>query len=254
MLTAMIVTRRLDEEFVNLQRQGQLGLFASCRGQEAAQVGAASALRPTDWLFPQYRELGAFVVRRIPPEAIAMMWRGVCHGGMDLLEYCSAPISIPVGTHALHAVGYAMGISLDGDDGVAAAFIGDGSLSEGDVHEALNMAGVFQAPCIFFVQNNQWAISVPASKQTRAATIAQKALAYGMPAVRCDGNDVLACSEAMIEAVLRARSGDGPTLIEAVTYRAGPILPPTIQVDIGVRRSCNSGKNLILSSGTTLTL
>ncbi len=219
MLRAMIVTRRLDTEFVNLQRQGQLALFPSCQGQEAAQVGTTSALRSTDWLFPQYRELGAFVVREIPPEAIGLMWRGALHGGVDMVESCCAPMSIPIGTHALHAVGYAMGAQLDGDDTVGVAFIGDGAMSEGDVHEALNIAAVFNAPCIFVVQNNQWAISVPTNQQMRSRTIAQRASAYAMTGVRCDGNDVLASYLAMQDAIERARSGGGPTLIEAVTYR-----------------------------------
>jgi 2-oxoisovalerate dehydrogenase E1 component alpha subunit len=221
MLTAMRVARRLDAEFVNLQRQGQLALYPSCLGQEGAQVGAATALRSTDWLFPQYRELGALLVRGIPPEALGQMWRGACYGGVDVTDYCVAPVNISIGTHALHAAGYAMGIHLDGDDDVAVAFIGDGSMSEGDVHEALNMAAVFRTPCIFFVQNNQWAISVPAQHQTHSETIAQKAFGYGMPGIRCDGNDVLACFVAMGEAVERARTGGGPTLIEAVTYRMG---------------------------------
>jgi 2-oxoisovalerate dehydrogenase E1 component alpha subunit len=221
MLTEMIVTRRLDEEFVNLQRQGQLALFPPCRGQEAAQVGTTSALRASDWLFPQYRELGAFVVRGIDPVGLAQLWRGNCHGGTGFVEKCCAPLSIPIGTHALHAVGLAMGAQRDGDGSVAVAFIGDGATSEGDVHEALNMAAVFDAPCIFVVQNNQWAISVPFTAQTRAASIAQKAVAYGMPGVRCDGNDILACFAVMAAAVDRAREGGGPTLIEAVTYRMG---------------------------------
>jgi 2-oxoisovalerate dehydrogenase E1 component alpha subunit len=221
MLTTMIVTRRLDTEFVNLQRQGQLALFPSCLGQEAAQIGVSFALRPTDWLFPQYRELGVFVSRGIDPEGIGLMWRGVYHGGRGMLEKCCAPLCIPIGSQALHAAGYALGIGLDGGDSVAVGFLGDGSLSEGDVHEALNMAAVFDAPCVFVVQNNQWAISVPLSAQTRSATLAQKAVAYGMPGVRCDGNDVLASWTVMTEAVERARRGEGPTLVELVTYRMG---------------------------------
>jgi pyruvate dehydrogenase E1 component alpha subunit len=221
MLTAMVVTRRLDREFVNLQRQGQLALFPSCLGQEAAQVGTTSALRDDDWLVPQYRELGAFVVRGVPPEGLGHMWRGTCHGGFGMVERNVAPHSIPIGTHALHAVGLAMGAQRDEDGSIAVAFIGDGATSEGDVHEAFNMAAVFEAPCIFVVQNNQWAISVPFINQTRSATIAKKADAYGMPGVRCDGNDVLACWSVMREAATRARDGLGPTLIEAVTYRMG---------------------------------
>jgi TPP-dependent pyruvate/acetoin dehydrogenase alpha subunit len=214
----MVVTRELDEEFVNLQRQGQLALFPSCRGQEAAQVGCAAALRDSDWLFPQYRELGSFVVRGIEPEGIGLMWRGTWHGGLGFLERAVAPMSIPVGTHALHAVGAALASMLLGDDGVAVAFVGDGATSVGDVHEALNMAAVQQAPCLFYVQNNQWAISVPLEDQMRAPSIAHRAIGYGMPGVRVDGNDVLACLSVVAEAAQRARDGGGPTLIEAVTY------------------------------------
>ncbi|MCU1494080.1 MAG: pyruvate dehydrogenase component, alpha subunit [Acidimicrobiaceae bacterium] len=221
MLTAMTVTRRLDGEFVNLQRQGQLALYPSCLGQEAAQVGITSATRDNDWLFPQYRELGAFVVRGVDPAGIGHMWRGMAHGGTGLIEKCCAPITIPIGTHAPHAVGYALGAKFDGVDTVAVTFIGDGATSEGDVHEALNMAAVFQVPCIFVVQNNHWAISVPLSAQTRVTDIASKAAGYGMAGVRCDGNDVLACRVVMRDALLRAREGRGPTLIEAVTYRMG---------------------------------
>ncbi len=215
----MVVTRALDQEFINLQRQGELALFPSCRGQEAAQVGSAFALDATDWLFPQYRELGAFVARGIDPVGIAELWRGVRHGGRGLLERNVAPISIPIGTHALHAVGMAMGATLDGDRSVSVAYVGDGATSEGDVHEAMNFAGVYAAPCIFFIQNNQWAISVPVSAQTKAPSLAHKAVGYGIPGVRVDGNDVLACVAVTRAAAERARAGDGPTLIEAVTYR-----------------------------------
>jgi pyruvate dehydrogenase E1 component alpha subunit len=218
----MVVTRELDTEFVNLQRQGELALFASCRGQEAAQVGAAACLRKTDWLFPQYRELGVFMVRGIPPGHVGAAWRGTWHGGLEFTKKCCAPISVPVGTHALHAVGAAMAAQRLGEDSVTVAFVGDGATSEGDVHEALNFAAVFEAPCVFYVQNNQWAISVPVDKQTAAPSIAHKAIGYGMPGIRVDGNDVLACYAVTAKAAARARVGEGPTLIEAVTYRLGP--------------------------------
>jgi 2-oxoisovalerate dehydrogenase E1 component alpha subunit len=218
----MIATRELDQEFVNLQRQGQLALFPSCRGQEAAQVGCAAALRDTDWLFPQYRELGAFLVRGIDPGGIGLAWRGTWNGGLGFVERCVAPISIAIGTHALHAVGAAMASTWLGDGGVTVAFIGDGATSEGDVHEAFNLAAVKDAPCIFFVQNNGWAISTPPSEQCRAPSLAHKAIGYGMPGIRVDGNDVAACFLVVAEAAARARRGEGPTLIEAVTYRMGP--------------------------------
>ena len=218
----MVVTRELDIEFVNLQRQGELALFASCRGQEAAQIGAAACLRKTDWVFPQYREIGAFLIRGITPAQMGAVWRGKWHGGLGFTEKCCAPIAIPIGTHGLHAVGAAMAAQRLGEDSVTVAFLGDGATSEGDAHEALNLAAVYQAPCVFFVQNNQWAISVPVSHQMAAPSIAHRAIGYGMPGIRVDGNDVLACFAVMAEAAQRAREGGGPTLIEAITYRLGP--------------------------------
>jgi 2-oxoisovalerate dehydrogenase E1 component alpha subunit len=218
----MVVTRELDIEFINLQRQGELALYASCRGQEAAQIGAAACLRKTDWLFPQYREIGAFLIRGITPAQMGAVWRGTAHGGLGFTAKCCAPISIPIGTQQLHAVGAAMAAQRLGEDSVTVAFIGDGATSEGDVHEALNLASVFAVPCVFYVQNNQWAISVPVQDQVAGPSIAHRAAAYGMPGVRVDGNDVLACYAVMAEAAARARSGGGPTLIEAVTYRMGP--------------------------------
>lgn len=219
---SMVVTRELDTEFVNLQRQGELALFASCRGQEAAQIGAAASLRKTDWLFPQYREIGAFLVRGITPAQMSAVWRGKWHGGLGFTEKCVAPISIQIGTHGLHAVGAAMAAQRLGEDSVTVAFVGDGATSEGDAHEAMNTAAVFKAPCVFYVQNNQWAISVPVSHQMAGPSIAHRAIGYGMPGIRVDGNDVLACFAVTAEAAKRARDGGGPTLIEAVTYRMGP--------------------------------
>lgn len=218
----MVATRGLDEELVNLQRQGELALFASCRGQEAAQVGCAAALRDSDWIFPQYRELGAFLVRGIDPVGVGLMWRGAWNGGLGFLERNVAPISIAIGSHTLHAVGAAMASRWLDDEGVTVCFLGDGATSEGDAHEALNLAAVQHAPCVFFVQNNGWAISTPFSDQCRAATLADKAIGYGMPGVRVDGNDVAACHLVVAAAAARARAGAGPTLIEAVTYRMGP--------------------------------
>ena len=218
----MVVTRGLDSEFINLQRQGELALFASCRGQEAAQIGAAACLRKTDWLFPQYREIGAFLLRGITPAQMGAVWRGKWHGGLGFTERCCAPISIPIGTHGLHAVGAAMGAQRLGEDSVTLAFLGDGATSEGDAHEALNFAAVFNAPCVFFIQNNGWAISVPVSHQMAAPSIAHRAIGYGMPGIRVDGNDVLACYAVVADAAKRAREGGGPTLIEAITYRMGP--------------------------------
>src|ERR1700687_1148409 len=219
---SMVVTRDLDTEFVNLQRQGELALYASCRGQEAAQVGAPACLRKTDWLFPQYRELGVFLVRGITPWQMGAVWRGTWHGGLEFTKRCCAPIAIPIATHGLHAVVAAIGGQRLGEDSVTVAFLGDGATSEGDAHEAMNLAAVVKAPCVFYVQNNQWAISVPVSRQLAAPSIAHRASGYGMPGIRVDGNDVLACYAVMAEAAERARKGGGPTLIEAVTYRLGP--------------------------------
>jgi 2-oxoisovalerate dehydrogenase E1 component alpha subunit len=218
----MVVTRDLDGELVNLQRQGELALYASCRGQEAAQIGATACLRKTDWLFPQYRELGVFLVRGIAPRQMAAVWRGTWHGGLDFTKKCCAPIAIPIGTHGLHAVGAAMAAQRLGEDTLTVAYLGDGATSTGDAHEALNLAAVTKAPCVFLVQNNHWAISVPVSRQLAAPSIAHRAIGYGMPGIRVDGNDVLACYAVTAEAAARAREGGGPTLIEAVTYRLGP--------------------------------
>jgi pyruvate dehydrogenase E1 component alpha subunit len=218
----MVVTRELDAEFINLQRQGEMALVASCRGQEAAQIGSAACLRKTDWLFPQYREFGVFLVRGIAPGKIGAVWRGTWHGGLEFTRKHCAPIAIPIGTHGLHAVGAAMAAQRLGEDSVTVAYLGDGATSEGDAHEALNLASVFAAPCIFFVQNNHWAISVPVSRQQAGPSIAHRAIGYGMPGIRVDGNDPLACYVVTAEAAQRARAGGGPTLIEAVTYRMGP--------------------------------
>ena len=220
---SMVVTRELDTEFVNLQRQGELALFASCRGQEAAQIGAAACLRKTDWLFPQYREIGAFLLRGITPAQMGAVWRGKWHGGLGFTEKCVAPISIQIGTHGLHAVGAAMAAQRLGEDSVTVAFLGDGATSEGDAHEALNFAAVFKAPCVFFVQNNQWAISVPVSSQHGR----RRRSRTGPSATACpaSGSTATTCWPAIAvtaEAAKRARDGGGPTLIEAVTYRMGP--------------------------------
>jgi 2-oxoisovalerate dehydrogenase E1 component alpha subunit len=218
----MVVTRDLDTEFINLQRQGEMALVASCRGQEAAQIGSAACLRKSDWLFPQYREQGVFLLRGITPAKIGAAWRGTWHGGLEFTRKHCAPIAIPIGTHGLHAVGAAMAARLLGEDSVTVAYLGDGATSTGDAHEALNLASVFAAPCLFFVQNNHWAISVPVSRQLAGPSIAHRAIGYGMPGIRVDGNDVLACYVVTAEAAERARAGGGPTLIEAITYRMGP--------------------------------
>jgi 2-oxoisovalerate dehydrogenase E1 component alpha subunit len=215
----MVMARRIDTEAIALQRQGQLGVYASLRGQEAAQVGSASALEERDWIFPAYREGGAVLVRGVDPGRVLHQYRGTWFFDHDPYERNLALWTTPIGTQTLHAVGFAMGAKLDRSDLVVLTYLGDGATSEGDPHEAMNFAGVYDAPCIFFVQNNQWAISTPLSKQTAAPTIAHKAVGYGMPGQRVDGNDVLATYAVTRWAVERARRGEGPCLIEAVTFR-----------------------------------
>lgn len=219
----MTLTRELDQESTNLQRQGELGVYTPVLGQEGAQAGAAYALSPLDWVFPSYRELGFSVHRDIDIGHILHLFRGTWHGGLwDYREKRVAPYSVPIATQALHAVGFATGAKMAGEKIVAVACFGDGATSEGDFHEACNFAGVWNAPVVLFCQNNQYAISVPLSKQTAAPTLAVRAIGYGFPGVRVDGNDVLATYAVMRRAVDRARAGDGPTLIEAMTYRRGP--------------------------------
>ncbi len=218
----MLLTRRLDEAAVALQRQGVLVAFPPLTGQEAAQCASGFAAAPADFLFPSYRELGVAVSRGVDLVGYLVAYRGHWNGGLyDAAASRFAPIASSVGSHALHAVGWAMGARLDGRTDAALVYFGDGATSEGDVHEAMNFGGVFKAPVVFFVQNNQWAISVPLERQT-AAPIHRKAEAYGFPGVRVDGNDAEAVYEATLAALERARRGDGPTLIEALTYRLGP--------------------------------
>jgi len=216
----MTLVRRLDEEATSLQRQGELGLWASLRGQEAAQVGSGRALGPTDMAFPSYREHGVAWCRGVDPAAVLAIFRGSSLGGWDPAEHGFALYSIVVGSQTLHATGYAMGMARDGGDGAAIVYFGDGASSEGDVNEAFGWASVFGAPLVFFCQNNQWAISEPARRQSRTE-IFHRASGFGFPSVRVDGNDVLACLAVTRWALARARSGGGPVLVEAVTYRMG---------------------------------
>jgi 2-oxoisovalerate dehydrogenase E1 component alpha subunit len=218
----MAVTRQVDLECTALQRQGELAVYPPLIGQEAAQVGSAYAIGDRDFVFPSYREVGAAVVRDIDLVEYMKFHRGTWHGGIrDPLERRFAEISVPVSSQILHAVGWAMGAKLDGRQACAIVYFGDGATSQGDFHEGCNFAAVFDAPVILFCQNNGWAISVPLSKQT-VAPIWKKAVAYGFPGVRVDGNDVLATYRVTRDAVERARTEHTPTLIEAVTYRMGP--------------------------------
>jgi 2-oxoisovalerate dehydrogenase E1 component subunit alpha len=221
LLRLMIRSRRLDRECWALQRQGELTVYPPFEGQEAAQVGSAFALGPDDFVFPSFRELAAAVVRGVDVVEYLEYHRGTWHGGpYDPIATRFAPICVPVATQIVHAVGWAMGARLDGSPACSLAYFGDGSASEGDFHEGSNLAAVFRAPTILFCQNNGWAISVPSSEQF-VAPIAARAAGYGMPGVRVDGNDVLAVYAVTRDAVERARAGEGPTLIEAVTYRIG---------------------------------
>jgi pyruvate dehydrogenase E1 component alpha subunit len=216
---AMVLGRRFDERLLNLQRQGRIGTFAPIKGQEAAQLGSIANLRPGDWMVPAFRETAAELWRGRSLESILIYNNGFNEGVDIPAERNDLPISVPVGSQIIHAVGVGWAAKYRQTDDVVMTFFGDGATSEGDFHEGLNFAAVFQAPVIFVCQNNQWAISVPLSKQTRSKTLAQKALAYGMPGIQVDGNDILAVYAAAQEAVARARTGGGPTLIECVTYR-----------------------------------
>jgi len=217
----MVVCRRLDQEGLNLQRQGELGLWGPFTGHEAAQVGAVRALDDADWIFPFYRDFAMAVCRGIDPGAILTIFRGLTHGAWNPHTYRFAPFIIPVGTQIPHAVGFALGCKLDHEPIATLVGFGEGATSTGDWHEAMNFAGVFQAPVIFFCENNQWAISVPIREQV-AGRIADRAAGYGFPGLRVDGGDVLAVYAVVQAAAARARAGGGPTLIEALTYRFGP--------------------------------
>jgi pyruvate dehydrogenase E1 component alpha subunit len=216
----LVLVRRFDAEATSLQRQGELGLWASLLGQEAAQVGSGRAMRPDDYAFPTYREHGVAWCKGVDPLNLLGMFRGVNHGGWDPYEKNFHLYTIVIGSQTLHATGYAMGITKDGSDDAVIAYFGDGASSQGDVAEAFTFASVYQAPVVFFCQNNQWAISEPTEKQTRVP-LYQRASGFGFPGVRVDGNDVLAVLAVTRWALDRARNGEGPVLIEAFTYRMG---------------------------------
>ncbi|MCZ7413174.1 MULTISPECIES: pyruvate dehydrogenase (acetyl-transferring) E1 component subunit alpha [unclassified Streptomyces] len=216
----MVLTRRFDAEATSLQRQGELGLWASLLGQEAAQIGSGRALRDDDYVFPTYREHGVAWCRGVDPSNLLGMFRGVNNGGWDPNSNNFHLYTIVIGSQALHATGYAMGITKDGADSAVIAYFGDGASSQGDVAEAFTFSAVYNAPVVFFCQNNQWAISEPTEKQSRVP-IYQRAAGYGFPGVRVDGNDVLAVLAVTRAALEHARSGQGPMLVEAFTYRMG---------------------------------
>ncbi len=218
----MVLLRTYDERSVVYHRQGRIGTYAIFWNHEAIQAGATYALTDDDWIFPSYRESAIGLVRGLPVQTVLQWWRGHPSGWWSPDDWNVASICVPIGTHVPHAAGLAWGKKLRGEDAVAMAFFGDGATSEGAFHEGMNFAAVMRAPAVFVCNNNQWAISTPLEAQTRSETIADKAIAYGMPGVRVDGLDVLAVYDAAREAVERARAGEGPTLIEAVHYRAAP--------------------------------
>ncbi|WP_046471725.1 thiamine pyrophosphate-dependent enzyme [Allosalinactinospora lopnorensis] len=220
----MLTARLLDTEAIALQRQGVFPAYVSLRGQEAAQVGSAAALdRERDFVFPTYREMAVALTLGVDMVGYLASHRALWHGGLyDPMASRFGAVNAVVGGPVPHAVGWAMGERLAGRRGCAISYFGDGASSEGDVHEAMNLAGVFHVPVVFFCQNNQWALSVPNERQIAGGSVAARAAGYGMPGTAVDGNDAAAVYRATREALERARSGGGPTLIEAVTYRVEP--------------------------------
>src|ERR671926_1762469 len=212
---SMVLLRTYDERSVVYHRQGRIGTYAIFWGHEAMQAGSVHALEAGDWIFPSYRESAIGLLRGMPPATVLSWWRGHPAGWWNPLEWNVASICVPIGTHVPHAAGLAWGKRLRGEQACAIVYFGDGATSEGAFHEGANFAGVMRAPLVLFCNNNQWAISTPVSAQTAAETLADKAVGYGIPAVRVDGADVLAVYEATRDAVARAPDGDGPTFVEA---------------------------------------
>lgn len=215
----MLHARMMDDRILKLQREGRSGTYASSLGEEATQVGSASVLKKTDWMVPYFREIGSHITRGFPMHLYLLYWMGDERGSKVPQEINDFPIAVPVGTQTLHAAGIGMAMRIKNEKNVVLCLMGDGATSEGDFHEAMNFAGVFKAPVVFVCQNNQWAISVPISKQTASPTLAQKAVAYGFDGIRVDGNDIFAVYKTVSEAVEKARKGEGPTFVECVTYR-----------------------------------
>jgi pyruvate dehydrogenase E1 component alpha subunit len=219
---SMVLLRTYDERSVVFHSQGRIGTYAIFWNHEAMQAGAVYALERDDWIFPSYRESAIGLLRGLPVSTVLSWWRGHPAGWWNPADYNVASICVPIGTHVPHAAGLAWGKKLRGEHTCAIAFFGDGATSEGAFHEGANFAAVMKAPLVLFCNNNQWAISTPLSAQSAAETLADKAVGYGMPGVRVDGGDVLAVFEATRDAVARARGGEGPTFIEAVSYRTAP--------------------------------
>jgi pyruvate dehydrogenase E1 component alpha subunit len=218
----MLKARRSDERMLNMQRQGRIGTFPQSSGHEAISLGSTFTITAEDWVVPAYRELAGMLYRGWPLETILLYWAGFEEGAKAPDNVNDLPMCVPVASQLLHAAGIGMAMNIKNEKKVVLTYFGDGSSSEGDCHEALNFAAVFSAPVVFICLNNQFAISVPYARQCKAETIAQKSIAYGMPGIRVDGNDVLAVYAATKEAVERARRGEGPTLIECLTYRFTP--------------------------------
>jgi len=219
MYRRMVIGRRVDQQATALTKQGRLAVYPSSRGQEACQIAAAMCLRPTDWLFPTYRDSVALAARGVPPADILISFAGDWHCGYDAAAHRCAPQCTPLATQLLHAAGLAYAQTRRGTDDIALALCGDGATSEGDFHEALNFAAVFNAPVVFLVQNNGFAISVPMSRQSAAPSLAHKGIGYGIGSEQVDGNDPVAMLAVMDEAARYVRAGNGPVLIEAHTYR-----------------------------------
>ena len=216
---ALVTARRLNDQAYALVRQGRLAVYPSSHGQEACQIAAAHVLADHDWLFPTYRDTAASVARGVDPVEVLVLLKGDWHSGYDPYQHKVAPQATPLATQLIHAVGVAHAARLKGEDTVVMAMCGDGATSEGDFHEALNFAAVFKAPVVFFVQNNEYAISVPLARQTVAPSLAHKGIGYGVPGERVDGNDMAALLAVLGDAVEKARAGEGPQLVEAHTYR-----------------------------------
>ncbi len=217
----VVLARLMDRKAVSLQRQGRIGTYGQLEGQEAAQVGSAYALNRRDWMIPSYREAAAMLVHGVPLPLLCAFWAGSEEGNRIPEDVRCLPFAIPIGSQPLHAVGIAWAAGISGEPVVAVTYFGDGATSQGDLHEAMNFAAVYNVPCVFFCQNNNYAISLPRARQCAAETLAQRGVAYGMPGVQIDGNDIFASYAVTKEAVELARAGGGPCFIEAVTYRIG---------------------------------
>ncbi len=217
----MVLLRTLDEKLFNLQRSGKIGTYAQTKGQEASEIGSGLALQESDWFVPSFRELGVYLCRKVDRGTLVQGWNGDTRAFANPNHSHNMPISIPIGSQCIHAAGIAWASKLKGEKDATIVYFGEGATSEGDFHEALNFAGVLNLPVVFFCQRNGWSISTPTSKETKSETIAQKAIAYGFNGIQVDGNDVLAVYKATNEALEKARNGEGPTLIESVTYRLG---------------------------------